>query len=146
MKTMPFGRVLALVLFAALPFSTAHGQLLPDIDVDVDVEEDVDLPDVDDVEDAVGIGNDRGGDREGLGTDRNVIDYSAVIEAVRERRALPLADLLAVVAGSYDGQVIDVRLLLVGGMLVYEVKMVGAGGIVSSVFLNAENGRPAARP
>jgi hypothetical protein len=75
-----------------------------------------------------------------------VVDHAAALKAVRDRRALPLNDLLKGVARNYRGEVIDVQLIRHDNTLLYQVKMLDGRGRVSVVYFNAANGSPARPP
>jgi hypothetical protein len=128
--------LLGLVIACAWPLPAA-AQL--DIDVpEVEVPE-VEIPDVEEpleeVEEAVGDAVD-GLEEAG----EEILGQAAAIRAVRENRALPLDRLLALAGNAIQGQVIDVQLVTRGGVLVYEVKVLTAGGMVTSLFFEASTG------
>lgn len=70
-----------------------------------------------------------------------VVTHDAAIAAVRENRALPLADLLPLVQRIVPGQVIDVRLLEIRQALYYEVKVLAAGGVLYLAYFDARTGQ-----
>jgi hypothetical protein len=109
----------------------------------------------------IGGGGDTGGLQESLGLGgseiislpplqeapgRLIIDHPAAVEAVQDRRALPLDDILKSVARTYQGQVIDVQLVRAQTALLYEIKMIDRRGTVSLVYYDAATGKPAALP
>jgi uncharacterized membrane protein YkoI len=125
-----------LVLACAWPLPAA-AQLdidLPEVDVP-----DVELPDVEEpleeIEEAVGNAVEQ---LEEAGEE--VLSQAAAIRAVRENRALPLDRVLALAGSAIQGQVIDVQLVTRGGVLVYEVKVLTAGGMVTSLYFEASTG------
>lgn len=68
-------------------------------------------------------------------------DEDFALEAVRTKRALPLAVVLAGAGQSVAGEVIDARLVRVRGLLVYEVKSMTRDGHVSMSYYYASSGR-----
>jgi hypothetical protein len=125
--------LLGLVLACAWPLPAAA-----QLDLDIDLPE-VEVPDVEEpleeIEEAVGDAVDR---IEEAGEE--VLSQAAAIRAVRERRALPLDRVLALAGSAIQGQVIDVQLVTRGGVLVYEVKVLTAGGMVTSLYFEASTG------
>jgi len=80
-----------------------------------------------------------GGDA-GAGDTTAVVTHEAAIAAVRENRAMPLADLMPLVQAVVPGQVIDVRLLEIRSTLYYEVKVLATGGVLYLAYFNALTG------
>lgn len=68
-------------------------------------------------------------------------DGDFALEAVRSKRALPLADILATARETVPGEVIDARLVTIRGFLVYEVKSMTGDGHVGLSYYYAESGR-----
>jgi uncharacterized membrane protein YkoI len=68
-------------------------------------------------------------------------DAEFALEAVRNNRALPLAEILAIARPAVAGEVIDARLVTVRGFLVYEVKFLTREGQVSRSYYYARSGR-----
>ncbi|MCW5713896.1 MAG: hypothetical protein KIT43_05215 [Bauldia sp.] len=92
---------------------------------------------VDDILDPlVGGGENAGGED----STTAVVTHEAAIAAVRENRAMSLADLMPLIQAVVPGQVIDVRLLEIRSALYYEVKVLAAGGIVYLAYFNALTG------
>jgi len=135
----PLYALLALILACAWP-AAAAAQDLPGVDVDVDIDEpEVELPDLD--EPAEAIEEAAGEAVEGVeAAGEEALSQAAAIRAVRENRALPLDRVLALAGGAIQGQVIDVRLITWQGRLVYEVKVLTAGGMVTSLYFEASTG------
>jgi hypothetical protein len=133
--------LLAILVVCAGPGADAQ---LPDLDGSISDPGDLLEPEVDDVLPSPGT---EFAPRV-LGPDGRavVVDHAAALQAVQDRRALPLNDLLKRVANAYRGQVIDVQLVRAGGALLYEVKMLDAHGSVSLMYFSAANGTPTARP
>jgi hypothetical protein len=129
--------LLGLVLACAWPLAASAQGI--DIDVpDVDVP-DVEVPDVDEPPEAVEEA--AGGAVEGFEAGgEEVLSQAAAIRAVRENRALPLDRVLALAGTAVQGQVIDVQLITRAGVLVYEVKVLTAGGMVTSLYFEASTG------
>lgn len=71
-----------------------------------------------------------------------VLEHGVALEAVAQGFALPLDQLLAIIAEYLVGPVIDVQLLWVLETLVYEVKTIGDGGVVYLQLFYAANGAP----
>lgn len=69
-----------------------------------------------------------------------VVDRDAAIAAVRDHRAMALADLMPIVQRIVPGQVIDVRLLEIRSALYYEVKVLTAGGVLYLAYFTALTG------
>jgi uncharacterized membrane protein YkoI len=133
----PLYVLIALIFAAAWPVAAA-AQDLPGVDIDID-EPEVELPDLDEpieeIEEAVGEAV------EGIeAAGEEALSQAAAIRAVRENRALPLDRVLALAAGAIKGQVIDVRLITWQGRLVYEVKVLTASGMVTSLYFEATTG------
>ncbi len=83
-----------------------------------------------------GVGGGGGG-----GGGAGVLGQNAAIEAVRRQLAIPLDALLTIVAQYTDDPVIDVHLVLVQDvLLLYEVKTLGAGGMVMRYYFLASTG------
>lgn len=77
---------------------------------------------------------------EGLIGEGGEFNPAAAVQAVQQGLAVPLEYLLQVVAQLNLGQVVDVRLVVISDMLVYEVKMLGQGGLVFLLFFRAVDG------
>ncbi len=65
-----------------------------------------------------------------------------VLEAVRTRRALPLAQLLERAGMAGDGRLIDARLVQAGSFLLYEIKLIAPSGDVRQRYYYARSGLP----
>ena len=73
---------------------------------------------------------------------RLALDYPARrVDVVFERCQRILDDRDIVTAA---GQVIDIRMIVVQQILLYEVKMITAGGVVSNLYFIAQNGQQVA--
>ena len=140
-------RCVILMLAVVCPASIAAAQGLPDVELEVDLPDDTEDSgnlDVDDsVEDVLEVPSSEGREGGGLRSPAGVvIDHRAAIDAVRMRSALSLNELLTVVSLYHAGQVIDVQLMDVQGLLVYQVKLLDAGGFVSTAYFAASTGEP----
>lgn len=86
-----------------------------------------------------GQGLGQGNGRPAGGPGRSDGDFA--LEAVRSKRALPLADILATARQTVPGEVIDARLVTIRGFLVYEVKSMTGDGHVGLSYYYAGSGR-----
>jgi hypothetical protein len=73
-------------------------------------------------------------------SDDEIFEHDEALEAVENHRALPLSDLIAIVAGYTKDRIIDVRLVLFRETLIYEVKTLGGNGVVSDLYFYAATG------
>jgi hypothetical protein len=87
------------------------------------------------VEDAIGGGG-GGGVPNGA-----VVEHPAALGAIADQRAIPLDQLMRIVTQTAVGQVVDVRMIVVQQILLYEVKLITAGGVVSNLYFIAQNGQ-----
>ncbi len=71
-----------------------------------------------------------------------VVGHTDAVAAVEQQRAIPLNDLIAIVARYTEDRVIDVQLLLVGETLVYHIKTLAGDGVVSNLYFYAVTGDP----
>ena len=71
-----------------------------------------------------------------------VIELNEALEAIEQQRAIPLEELLAIVAQYTSAPIVDVQLILVQDVLLYEVRTVGADGLVSILYFYALTGAP----
>lgn len=142
----------ALALSCPLP---ALAQLGIDIDVggigvDVDVGGDsgvgvdVDLGDTGIDVNLGGSGNGSGsGTGLGLGPDDGLsLTQEQALAAVRNKRALPLEDILLRAKLMTDGDIIDAQLISMQDVLLYELKVLGKTGDVSELYFYARSGLP----
>lgn len=74
-----------------------------------------------------------------------VLDHAGAVNAVQQQQAIPLNDLMAIVAQATSGRVIDVQLVLFREALLYQVKVLAADGVVSSLYFYAATGEPVAQ-
>jgi len=82
-----------------------------------------------------------GGGGGGGGGGGAVLGQGAAIEAVRQQRAIPMDQLMAIVAQYTTAPVIDVQLILLQNvLLLYEVKTIGDGGLVVNLYFLAATG------
>jgi hypothetical protein len=140
---------------AVLPLALALPILAQPAQAQIGLPEQIELPEVELNIDVSGVGADVSGIVPEIGSDpglpveavpeieppdHRVIDLPDAVEAVRDNRALPMSDLMAIVSRTTSGQIIDVRLILVQNVLVYEVKLLGAGGVVVTMYFDAVTG------
>ncbi|MEW5964087.1 MAG: PepSY domain-containing protein [Pseudomonadota bacterium] len=64
-------------------------------------------------------------------------DHERARRAVVEGKARPLSEILAALAPSLDGEVIEVELESKSGRLVYELKVLSVGGRVREIYVDA---------
>jgi hypothetical protein len=77
----------------------------------------------------------------GRAPDNAVVEHPAALGAIANQQAIPMDQLLQIVARVAAGQVIDVRMIVVQQILLYEVKVLAAGGVVSNLYFIAQNGQ-----
>lgn len=68
-------------------------------------------------------------------------DHERALRAVAEGKALPLAAILAKLAGQIDGEVIEVELKAKTSRLVYEIKVLDKAGRVHELYVDAATGK-----
>jgi hypothetical protein len=73
-----------------------------------------------------------------------VVQHPDALGAIANQQAIPMDDLMRIVTRIAAGQVIDVRMIVVQQILLYEVKMITAGGVVSNLYFIAQNGQQVA--
>lgn len=124
--------LLAALLLAAPVSARAQG-----LDVDVDV-------DAGDGDVGVSVGSDAGvgadvelGSSGVTGTGN---EQELALDAVRSARALPLDQILAAARRHTSGDIIDARLVELRGFLLYELKVIEAGGDVADLYFYARSG------
>ncbi len=138
----------ALAIACPLPALAQIGIDIGGIDVDIGgdsgVGVDVDLGDT-------GLGLNIGGSSGsggsgtglGLGPDDGLsLSSEQALTAVRDHRALPLEDILLRAKLLTDGEIIDVQLIAVQDILLYELKVLGKAGDVSELYFYARSGLP----
>lgn len=132
-----------------------------DVDVGADVGAGVDVDAEADVDNGVDVGVDVG--ETGTGTDAGIDVDSPIgvgvaapdpqapagatgneqelaLDAVRSARALPLDQILAAARRHTSGEIIDARLIELRGFLLYELKVIEAGGDVADLYFYARSG------
>lgn len=67
-------------------------------------------------------------------------DQRVVQNAVRARSALSLEAITAVVAGDTDGRILDVQLVTVNGIYLYDVTVLERDGVLHKLYYNARSG------
>ncbi len=77
----------------------------------------------------------------GRAPDDAVVEHPVALGAIANEQAIPMDALLRIVARIAAGQVVDVRMIVVQQILLYEVKVLAAGGVVSNLYFIAENGQ-----
>ena len=96
----------------------------------------------------VGLGgsnaNIGGGTSGGSGTGAEpaeiVLTQAQTLDAVRKKRAVPLAPIVASIKQD-NVEVIDAELLAVRGILVYQIRIIGESGSVRELYFYARTGR-----
>src|SRR6218665_1976453 len=68
------------------------------------------------------------------------LGQEGALKAVQSKRALPLEDILTRARLIADGEIIDAQLIQMDGILVYEIKVLGASGDVSDLYFYARSG------
>lgn len=138
---------LALAAFLCFAGAPAHAQLLS---LDLSLSLSLSLGSSD--EDGSGL---LGGVVEGLGDivegviggegggvpDNAVVGHPAALGAIANQQAIPMDALLQIVARITAGQVVDVRMIVVQQILLYEVKVLTVGGLVANFYFIAQNGQ-----
>lgn len=67
-------------------------------------------------------------------------DQQVVQNAVRGKSALSLAAITAVVADDTDGRILDVQLVTVNGIYLYDVTVLERDGVLHKLYYNARSG------
>lgn len=70
------------------------------------------------------------------------LGQESALKAVRDKRAIPLEDILLRAQLLTDGDVIDAQLIAVQDVLLYELKVLGKAGDVSELYFYARSGMP----
>lgn len=68
------------------------------------------------------------------------LSQDSAIAAVKSNRALPLEQIMTTARLHTQGEIIDARLIAVGGFLLYELKIVEANGDVEELYFYALSG------
>lgn len=68
-------------------------------------------------------------------------DYEQAREAVGRGQAIPLAEILEMVAPRLDGEIVGIELEREGSTLIYELKFIEPGGRLVVVYVEAATGR-----
>lgn len=68
-------------------------------------------------------------------------DHEAAMQALRSGEVLPLRDILDVVHGQFDGELLEAELEDKHGAWVYELELLGQRGNVMKLWYNAADGR-----
>jgi uncharacterized membrane protein YkoI len=68
-------------------------------------------------------------------------DHDQAFKAVREGKAMPLEQLLALVRVRFDGVVVHTRLEQENGVWMYELKIVDRNGRMREIYVNAKTGK-----
>lgn len=97
-----------------------------------------------------GGGNGGGNDNSANGRNQDVIssdeiivvpnDQRVVQNAVRAKAALPLEAITALVAAETDGRILDVQLVSVKGIYLYDVTVLEKDGVLHKLYYNARSG------
>lgn len=92
----------------------------------------------------LGLHVELGGSGGGLGLSLDTVGpplgQKAALQAVRNRQALPLEDIMLRVKLLTDGEVIDAQLVPLQDVLLYEIKVLGTSGDVSELYFFARTG------
>ena len=141
LPTAPIRRLL-------LALTCAAGLLVPAGTMAQGLELGLDLGGLGNVE--LGVGGESGLDLDvdlgGGGLDLEVnsagpaLGQKAASQAVRNRRALPLEDIMLRAKVLTDGEIIDAQLVPLQGVLLYEIKVLGKSGDVSELYFLAQTG------
>lgn len=67
-------------------------------------------------------------------------DHDRARRALEAGEILPLRTILDIVERDYPGQILEVELERDDGIWLYEIKLIGSGGIVIKLELNARDG------
>lgn len=97
-----------------------------------------------------GGGNGGGNDNSANGRNQDVIssdeiivvpnDQRVVQNAVRAKAALPLEAITSLVAAETDGRILDVQLVSVKGIYLYDVTVLEKDGVLHKLYYNARSG------
>jgi uncharacterized membrane protein YkoI len=68
------------------------------------------------------------------------LSQDSAIAAVKSKRALPLEQIMTTARLHTRGEIVDARLIAVGGFLLYELKVVEANGDVDELYFYALSG------
>jgi uncharacterized membrane protein YkoI len=68
-------------------------------------------------------------------------DYEQAREAVGRGQAIPLAQILDLVADKIDGEIVGIELEREGTALIYELKVIKQGGRLTVVYVDAASGK-----
>ena len=74
------------------------------------------------------------------GDDEIVISQDAALQAVRDKRALPLEEIIARARQHRDGSILDARLIALKGFLLYELKFLADNGDITALYFYAQSG------
>lgn len=92
----------------------------------------------------LGLDVELGGSGGGLGLSLDTVGpplgQKAALQAVRNRQALPLEDIMLRAKLITDGEVIDAQLVSLQEVLLYEIKVLGTSGDVSELYFFARTG------
>ncbi|MBL8708046.1 MAG: PepSY domain-containing protein [Rhodospirillaceae bacterium] len=67
-------------------------------------------------------------------------DHETARKALENKEILPLGQVLALIEGQYQGDVIEIELERKKGIWVYELDLIDAGGRVREIYVDARNG------
>jgi hypothetical protein len=132
--------------FAQIGIGVDLGGVGVDVDVggDSGIGLDVDLGDEDTGLD-VNLGG-SGSSTSGTGLDQSLdsltLTQEQALAAVKNRKALPLEEILLRAQLMTDGDIIDAQLIAVQDVLLYELKVLGKAGDVSELYFYALSGLP----
>lgn len=83
-----------------------------------------------------------GGGQGAGGSTTAATEQEEALRAVRTGQALPLAEILPIAQSTYEGEVIDVHLMRVRSILLYQLTFLAPDGEVFDTFLYAATGIP----
>lgn len=88
-----------------------------------------------------GGGNDGGGDDHGRDDDGKDDEQDRALNAVKNNRAAPLKEILAIVSKKYGGEIVRVSLRGSGPSLTYRIKLLDENNRLIEVLVNAASRR-----
>jgi hypothetical protein len=71
---------------------------------------------------------------------QTAIEQQQALDAVKEKRALPLEQIVARAHKQSDGEILDAKLVSIRGFLLYQLKILAADGDITEVYYYAQSG------
>lgn len=71
---------------------------------------------------------------------QTAIEQQQALDAVKEKRALPLEQIVARAHKQSDGEVLDAKLVSIRGFLLYQLKILAADGDITELYFYAQSG------